>query len=117
MSNITDAQATAATNGDVDKAAVGAGGTTAPGSHTAVVQTFVSGTGKQIDAARGAHLYINITTAAALAIAIGPTSAAATVLNASESDALGLITLHVPGGWYVKLTGTIADVTCTSVLD
>lgn len=117
MSTITDAQATAATNGDAETAARGAGGTTAPGSHTAAVQTFVSGTAKQISASNSAHLYINVTTAAALTIAIGPTSAAATVLNASESDALGMITLFVPGGWYVKLTGTVADLTCTSVID
>lgn len=116
MSVLTDAQATAATNGDADKLVLGAGGTTAPGSHTVATQTFVSGTAKQVDAAKSAYLYINITTAAALAIAIGPTSAAANVLNASESDALGMITLFVPGGWYVKLTGTMADVTCTSVI-
>lgn len=116
MSTQSDAQALAATNAHADAAAITAG-STAPGSHAAAVQTFVSGTAKQIDAARSAHLYINITTAASLTIAMGPTSAAATVLNAAESDTLGMITLQVPGGWYVKITGTVADLTITSILD
>lgn len=115
MSAITDAQALAATNGDADKAALGAGGVTAPGSHAAKVVTFVSGTAQQLDPVKTMFLYINVTTAAALAVAMGPTSATATAINASESDALGMITLEVPGGWYVKLTGTMADVTCTAI--
>lgn len=114
MSAITDAQGQAATNYHADSAANTAGAT-GPGSHAAVVQTFVSGTAKQVDTLKDNYLYINITTAAALTIAIGPTSAAATVLNASESDALGLITLFVPAGWYVKLTGTMANLTNTSI--
>ena len=116
MSVVTDAQAESATNGAVETAARAAAPALVPGSHAAAVQTFSTGVGKQIDAKRDAYLYVNVTTAAALTVAMGPTSAAATVLNASESDALGMITLFVPGGWYVKLTGTLADVTCTSVL-
>lgn len=114
MSNLTDAQGSAATNYHADSAANTAG-STAGGSHTAKTVTFTSGTAAQVDTLKDSFLYINITTAAALAIAFGPTSSVATTLNASESDALGLITLFVPAGWYVKLTGTMADVTCTAV--
>lgn len=116
MSVQTDAQALAATNAHTDASGITAG-STAPGSHKATVETFVSTTARQISATNNAHLYINITTAAALTIAMGPTSSAATVLNASESDTLGMITLFVPGGWYVKITGTVADLTITSILD
>lgn len=113
MSSITDAQGQAATNAHADNSAQTAG-STAGGSHAVTAQTFVSGTAKQVDTLKDAFLYINVTTAAALTIAFGPTSAAASVLNASESDALGLITLFVPAGWYVKLTGTMANLAVNS---
>jgi hypothetical protein len=29
--------------------------------------------------------------------------------------ALGLLTLRIPAGWYVKITGTIADLTITAI--
>lgn len=114
MANPFSSQDDAAVNAHADSSANTAG-STGPGSHAAGTVTFVSGTAKQVDTRKDNFLYINVTTSAALAIALGPTSAAATVINASESDALGVITLFVPAGWYVKLTGTIADVTCTAV--
>lgn len=114
MANPFGSQDDAAVNAHTD-AAANTAGSVGPGSHAAGAQTFVSGTAKQVDTRKDNFLYINVTTAAALAIAIGPTSAAATVLNASESDALGLITLFVPAGWYVKLTGTMANLAVTAV--
>ncbi len=115
MSVLTDAQDLSATNAHVDGAAVVAG-SNAQGSHTAAVVTFSTGVARQVSATNDAYLYINITTAAALTVAIGPTSAVATTLSVSQSSALGMTTLFVPAGWYVKLTGTMANQTCTSVL-
>ena len=115
MSQVDDGQAASITGGKADAAAVGAGGTTAPGAHKATVETFVSGTARQI-AATDAEVYIAVTTSAALKVEIGPTSGVATTIMPSQSAALGVITVQVPGGWYMKLTGTVADFTVTSVL-
>lgn len=119
MSNLTDAQAKAATNAHADAADDNNTGSVAvpsPAASIAQTETFVSGTAKVLDAAKDRYLYINITTAAALAVAMGPTSSANTVpVSISQSSALGVITVRVPRGWYVKLTGTVADQTCTSV--
>jgi hypothetical protein len=71
--------------------------------------TFVSTTPQQLSATQNGVLYIDVTTAASLTIAIGPTSSATTVLQTSIVSALGLTHVHVPAGWYVKLTGTMAD--------
>lgn len=121
MSAITDAQATAVTNGETDKAAVGAGGTTAvpvAAVTVATVPVFVSGTAQQLNASRVIDLYINITTSASLAITMGPTSAGTGVsLNAAESDALGLLTIRIPAGWYIKLTGTVADMAFIAIVE
>lgn len=83
---------------------------------TAVVQAPVTATAFQVSTKRASDLYITINTAAALAIAIGPTSACAIALAASASYALGTTTILVPAGWYVKLTGTMANLTVTSVV-
>jgi hypothetical protein len=77
--------------------------------------TFVSGTAQQLNATKNGVLYMDITTAASLTIAIGPTSSATTVLQTSIVSALGLTHVHVPAGWYVKLTGTMADITFTFI--
>lgn len=112
MSDITDAQTIATYNaeGQALPAAI------APKTGDAAVQTVVSGTAFQISSRRSADLYINITTAAALKVEIGPTSAAAIQLSTSQSSALGLMSLHIPAGWYVKLTGTVTDYVVTAVL-
>lgn len=115
MSNITDAQATATTNAAADKAAIGTGGSITGGSHTASAVTVVSGTAMQPDTKSDVYMYVNITTAAALKIEMGPTSAVATQISASQSSALGVITLRVPAGWYVKFTGTVADFAIVAV--
>ena len=82
---------------------------------TVSTPTFVSGTAKVVNAQYDTILYVNVTTAAALAIAIGPTSSPANTIVASETVALGLLTLRIPAGWYVKITGTIADLTITAI--
>lgn len=83
---------------------------------TPIVETIVSGTALQISASRGSHVYLDVNTSAALAIAIGPTSATAITINASQSDAIGFETIYLPAGWYIKLTGTVADFVATAVL-
>ena len=91
------------------------GGSDSSGTAAASTPSFSTGTAAQVSTTQDVMLYINVTTAASLAVAIGPTSSAATVIQAAESSALGVITLRVPKGWYVKLTGTIADLAITAV--
>lgn len=110
MSNITDAQQQALQGGVLTANQQQASG-------YAVTETVVSGTPFQVSTLRDADLYINITTAASLTITMGPESAGTSIaLNAAEIDALGLIHLNVPKGWYVVLTGTVADFAVTAVL-
>lgn len=83
----------------------------------AVVETVVSGTPFQVSTKRAAMLYINITTAASFTLSMGPEAAGTSIaLNAAESDALGMNTIEVPVGWWVKITGTVADFVVTAVL-
>lgn len=112
MSNLTDAQNEAINNalGDSNFLKVGASGSIA-------LQAPVTATPFQVSPTRACDVYINVTTAAALAIAIGKTSSANDVtIAASESEALGVTTVHLPAGWYIDLTGTMADVTVNAVL-
>jgi hypothetical protein len=112
MSNIDDAQTTAIYYGK--GAALPAGVQAAAG--TAIVEAPTTATAFQVSATRGAHLYINVRTAAALATAIGPDNTTAIALDASQSDAIGMTTIWVPAGWWVKLTGTMANLAITAVL-
>lgn len=105
----------AVANGKVDAAAIGTTGSTLGGSHAAVVETPTSGTAFQPSSGRDCDLYISVNTAAALKIEVGPTSSVATQLMPSQSAAVGLIHLVVHAGWYVKLTGTMANLTVTSI--
>lgn len=85
---------------------------------TAVTLTPTTATAFQVSANRSADVYIEITTAAALGITMGPTSAGTGVtIASSESETLGVTTVHVPAGWYMVLTGTMADQTVTAVLN
>ena len=117
MSQITDGQDASVIGGKADAAALGAGGvnTVPVGTATVTTPVFVTNVAQQLSATRNVNLYINVVTAAALTIAYGPTSAAATVLNASAVDGIGLINVSVPVGWYVKITGTIANLAITAV--
>ena len=86
-------------------------------SATAVVSSpsFSTTVALQVNSAQDTMLYIAIQTAAALAIAIGPTSSVTTALMPSKTYALGLLTIRVPKGWFVKITGTIADLIITAI--
>jgi hypothetical protein len=84
-------------------------------SATASSPSFVSGTSLQLNTTQDTMLYIAITTSAALAVAIGPTAGVATALIPSASYALSVISIRVPKGWFVKITGTIADATITAI--
>lgn len=78
--------------------------------------SFTTATAKQVNTTSDAILYITCTTSTALTLAMGPDNAAGavTLINA-VSVALGMMTVRVPKGWYVKLTGTMADFTCNYV--
>lgn len=112
MSNIDDAQSVAVYNakGQALPSAL------APKTGDSIVETVVSGTAFQVSTQRDAYLYVDVTTSASLKVEIGPTSAAAITVSAAKSDALGLLSLHVPVGWFVKLTGTVTNYTVTAVL-
>lgn len=112
MSAIDDAQTTAIYYGK--GVALPASVQNAQGA--AIVEAPTTGVAFQVSATRAADLYVNVRTAAALATAIGPDSSTAIALDASQSDALGMTTVFVPAGWYVKLTGTIANLAITAVL-
>jgi hypothetical protein len=90
-------------------------GTDTSPSATASSPTFVSGTALQLNTTQDTTLYIAVQTSAALAVAIGPTSTPASTIMPSKSYALSLNTIRVPKGWWVKITGTIADLTITAV--
>lgn len=91
------------------------GGTDTSGAAAASSPSFTSGTAKQLSTTQDVILYIAVQTSAALSVAIGPTSTPATTLMPSQSYALGLNAVRVPKGWWVKITGTIADLTITAV--
>lgn len=77
--------------------------------------SFTSGTAEQLSTTQDVMLYVAVQTSASLAVAIGSTSAASTVIAPAKSYALGVITVRVPKGWYVKITGTVADLSITQV--
>lgn len=91
------------------------GGTDTSATAAASSPLFVNGTSLQLNTTQDVMLYLAITTSAALAVAIGPTNAVATALIPSASYALSVISIRVPKGWFVKITGTIADMTITAV--
>lgn len=78
--------------------------------------SFVSTTAKQVNVQSDSILYINCTTSTSLTLAIGPTSSvgAVTLLTAATVS-VGLFSVRIPAGWFVKLTGTMADFTCNYV--
>ena len=91
------------------------GGTDTSGTAAASSPAFTSGTAKQLSTTQDVRLMIAIQTSAALAVAIGPANTTTTALMPSQSYALGLVTIPVPKGWWVKITGTIADLTITQL--
>lgn len=91
------------------------GGTDTSATATASSPVLTSGTAAQISTVQDVMLYIAITTSAALAVAIGPTAGVANAIIPSASYGLSVISIRLPKGWYVKITGTIADVTITAI--
>lgn len=91
------------------------GGTSTAGGAVATTPTFVSGTAQQLSTTKDVMLYLDITTAASLTIAIGPTSTPANTLQSAVIGGIGLESVRVPAGWYVKLTGTMGDIVFTQV--
>lgn len=118
MTQIDDGQAAAVTGGKADALVVGAGGITAIPSRPvtdATVPVFVTGTAQQLSTKTDVDLYINIVTAAALTVAFGPTSSTTITLSPSQTSAVGLMKIRVPRAWYVKLTGTMANLSFNAV--
>lgn len=118
MTQIDDGQAAAITGGKADALTLGLGGVTAKTIRPvtdATVPVFVSGVAQQISTNNDVGVYINIVTAAALSIAIGPTSSTTVVLSPSQVSSIGLIKVRVPRGWFIKLTGTMANLSFNAV--
>ena len=90
-------------------------GTSTSGTATASTPSLSTTVAAQINTTQDVMLYANITTAATFSLAIGPTSTPATTVVGSHTAAIGLISVRVPAGWYVKSTFTSADVTWTAV--
>lgn len=86
-------------------------------SKSTQVEAVTSGTGFQVSTAQNAHLYIDINTSAALAIALSKDGTTYVPLMASKSAPIGLLSVMVPAGWYVRLTGTPANFVVTAVVD
>ena len=91
------------------------GGSDTSATATVGSPSFSSGVSLQLNTTQDVMLYIAITTSAALAVAIGPLNTVTTALIPSASYALSVISIRVPKGWWVKITGTIADTTITSI--
>lgn len=85
-------------------------------SATASAIAFTTATAQQVNAQSDAILYIACTTSTALTVSMGPTVAtsAVTILN-NVTVSTCLMSVRVPAGWYVKLTGTMADFSCNYV--
>ena len=91
------------------------GGTDTSGTATVSAPSLSTGTAAQISTVQDVMLYIAINTSASLAIAVGPLNTVTTTILAAEAAALGVITLRLPKGWWIKITGTIADLTITAI--
>jgi len=90
-------------------------GTDTSATATPSAPTFVSGTALQLNTTQDTMLYVEVTTAASLEIQMGSTSSVGTTLLSTITAALGMETIRVPKGWYVKITGTIADLNINAV--
>lgn len=86
-------------------------------SKQAFVKTVVSGTAFQVSTVQPANLYLDIATAAALTIAVSQDGTNFTTLLNNKVAAIGLITVRVPAGFWVKITGTVANFVATAVID
>jgi len=83
--------------------------------------TLTSGTAVQNSAAAAATYYVGITggTSGTVKVEMGPTSACAiTVILAAAGNAVSSypLPLHVPAGWYVKVTTSVATINANTVV-
>lgn len=119
MTQIDDGQSASITNAKADAADdnnTGSTGVPVPAAGIFSTPVFVSATPQQLSTTKDVDLYLNITTAAAMTLSIGPTSAGTLVpVSANQSNALGVIHVRVPVGWYVKFTGTVANVVFSAI--
>lgn len=114
MGNISDAQDLAIANATgTTTAFLAASGDIAGDMRT---KTVTSGTAFQISTKRDSRAYINITTSASLRVELGPTAATVENVSIAQSSALGVVTVFVPAGWYLKLTGTTSNYVVSYVL-
>lgn len=90
-------------------------GTDTSNTATASSPSFTTATAKQLSTTQDVMLYIAVKTSASLTIAIGAANTTTTNIMPAQSAALGVITLRVPKGWWVKLTGTMANLQITQV--
>lgn len=116
MSAITDAQTEATYNAELNNS--GYLTTYGGGANAAVVETIVSATPFQVSTARSSTLYIAIATSASITVSMGAEAAGTSVpIVAAAAEAIGLSTFHVPAGFWVKITGTVADFVVTAMLN
>lgn len=91
-------------------------GTSTAGGATSTTPTFVSGTTQVLNANVDTMLYVETTTAASLAIAMGPTAPPSIGLVSTIASTVGdFYSIRVPAGWTTKITGTIADLNINAV--
>lgn len=91
------------------------GGTNTAAGAVITTPTFVSTTAQQISTTKDAMVYIDVKTAASLTLAIGAASTATTLLQSAVVSGLGLSSIRVPAGWFLKITGTISDLVITAI--
>jgi len=83
--------------------------------------TLTSGTAVQNTASTSATYYVGITggTAGTVAVAIGSTSAASTIIvpaTANNAVASQTLSIRVPSNWYIKVTTSIATINASTVI-
>jgi hypothetical protein len=91
------------------------GGSNTSASAVVTSPTFVSTVAQVLNATYDANLYVEVKTAASLTITMGPTTGSENTILATVVAALGLETIHVPAGWSVIITGTVADLAITAI--
>ena len=76
---------------------------------------FTSGTALQLSTAQDQMLYITVKTSGTYVVAIGPTSGVANTIMPSATYGIACNAIRIPRNWYVKITGTIANLAITAV--
>ena len=95
-----------------------AGATSTAAAATVTTPTFTSGTATQLaNTSQDAMIYLDITLAGTLTVAIGPTSTPANTLYSSVavSTATAFPSIRLPAGWYIKVTAVTATYTANVI--